>query len=194
MTQPKFDYLDRPPSTGYSLDTSPITDRLDKQLGILLDIRKELMKMNPSVLATTVVTDSMRSGQGDTLINDTNTHRIVFTVGGKPVQVYKCMIWGVITNSGIVRFSFVPMSGSGLGLQQGFTVQGNTTPPIFLDDITISELYFQGDSASNSFVVNGNTSVAASGATARGGIFVYGFTIPDFEMPTYSDYLQARER
>lgn len=155
-----FDYLESPPikqSTPqdglYSLQTE-----LAKYLK---DIRRESLKNNPDILATTLVAG------GKIIQNEDISTRIHFEVNGKQVRVYKVIFW---TDASVTA----RMSVTGMSVDNdGFLMNGNLQTL----EVPVDELYVITHG------VGGTTGVnipnGAEGTSAN--LFIYGFTIQDYD-------------
>lgn len=124
----------------------------------LEDIRRELMKQNPEVLAFTRV-----QGLNTIAISDTQSHRVFFEVGGKPVTIYA--LWAYSTFSGNCYLSINSMATGKDGLV--FASGDQVYLPLAVDSVSI--------------LSDGSAALPVNTAGASGGLFLYGFTIPDYD-------------
>ncbi len=135
-----------------------------EQSDLLADIALAMRKQTPDVLCTTVVKGT---SQVTNAITDLNCHEVMFELGGKPVEVYKILLYNTYTNP--MYWSILSMSkiNDGIPVTSGTSMEyGIPTHSIFMMIGTLS---------GTNCPVNGPT------ATNVGGIFVYGFTIPDYD-------------
>lgn len=137
-----------------------IANAVSAQYDVLLDIRRELMKQNPEVLAVTRV-----QGNNTIAAADTTDKRVFFEVGGKAVTIYA--LWAYSTYDGNVYLSINSMSKANDGLV--FAAGDQIYLPLAIDSVHILS------DGANALAVND-----PSNAT-HGGLFIYGFTIPDFD-------------
>lgn len=131
-------------------------------LAILRDIRRELIKQNPDVLASVVVQNAAAN-----VIGDTNNHRVYFQVSGKPVRIYKLVMFSSFDANVIVSVQPTANALDGIVLTNKNAVFELTVP---LDDVNVRLA-----SASNNCPVNGPAD------SAHGGLFIWGFTIADYD-------------
>ena len=127
---------------------------------IMSDIRREQMKNHPEVLATTVV-----QGINTIPASDTNSKRVRFEVGGKPVTIYS--LWAYSSFTGKVSISVNSMANINDG---HILVAGDQiTLTLAVDSISV--------------VSDGSHALAINGPSdpTNGGLFLYGFTIPDYD-------------
>ena len=137
---------------------------LVEQNDYLQDIALGIRKQTADVLCTTIVKGT---SQLSNAITDLNCHEVVFEIGGKPVEVYKILIYN--TYSQIMYFSVLSMSKINDGIPVIAGISMEFTVPVNSLYLMLSTL------SGTSCPVNGPT------ATNVGGIFVYGFTIPDYD-------------
>ncbi len=135
-----------------------IVDAIGAQMLVLADIRRELLKQNPDVLAITKV-------QGSNVIDDTNDHRVYFEVGGKPVTAYSILIYSTFTGTVALSPNSMSKQNDGILLAQGDV----TVLPIAVDSLHIMT------DGSNPCSVNDSSDAS------EGGFFIYAFTIADYE-------------
>ena len=140
-----------------------VNNAMQDQNTILIDIRNQLLKLNPPVLTKTIV---QNAGAQQTLITDTDQHEVFFEIGGKSVTVCKLKIWSTYTTT--VYYSFQRMSSPLDGIP---FVAGN----VLNDDIEAKSVYIWCPelAASNELPVNGNAT------TSYGAFSLYGWTTPD---------------
>lgn len=153
------DYLQVPPHQ-IERQTTPSDISFTTQLMLehyFKQMRDELCKQNPNVLAETVV-------QFDVIRTANYNYNVTFQVGGKPVTVYKTYIWSQSAKT--IRASIAQMSSA----SDGFTVSG--TPQLLHVPLTSINLTVTADSVLG---VNVGTS-----QNTDGSVFVYGFTIPNY--------------
>jgi len=155
-TNRTHDYLERPPMTPSPSDNSFMLSQLKS---VLDAIKLELLKDHPDVLCATKV-------DGGNLISDTLPHTVRFEVGGKPVTVHKTLLWNPTAK-------IVAASVTGLvTFADGFVIDAS---PITLS-IPIQELSIALVTGATQIAVNMPSNLATDGS-----IFIYGFTIPDYE-------------
>lgn len=135
----------------------------------LEEIRLELLKVNPDVLATVVV-----SGTNPIPLADTDFRRVRFEVGGKPVTIYRLVAYS--TFSGVAALSVTSMANINDGMVLG-------TGPITLA-MPLSEVYVSTDGTAA-------CPVNLPADLTNGAIVLLPFTIPVFEsrldrIPVYS--------
>jgi hypothetical protein len=137
-----------------------IVDALTKQAIIFEDIRRELMKLNPEVLAVTKV-----QGSNTIAANDSGDKRVYFEVGGKAVTVYRILIHSTYTST--IGISVNSMSKR----QDGMSIAANAIVQL---DIAVDSLHVSRVAATA-------LSINDPSDGTNGGLFIYGWTIPDFE-------------
>ena len=158
------DLLTANPAVAEGSTTAMQNSLLMEQSDYLADIALAMRKQTPDVLCSTVVKNT---SQVTNAITDLNCHEVLFEVGGKPVEVYKILIYNTYANP--MYWSIVSMSkiDDGIPVTSGTSMEyGIPTHSIYIMIKTLS---------GTSCPVNGPT------ATDVGGIFVYGFTIPDYD-------------
>lgn len=138
---------------------------MHQQTNYLAEIANYLRRQNADVLTSAVVRGASQLSNG---IADNKCHEIVFEVGGKPVEVYQVLIFS--TWDGTIAVSPLSMATIRDGIQLAATDVYNFNIP------TSSIWAMTADSVSVSvpLIVNGP-------AGAGGGLFVYGYTIPDWD-------------
>ncbi len=127
---------------------------------VMCDIRRELMKQNPEILAVTKV-----QGNNTIATADTSDHRVFFEVGGKPVTIYA--LWLYSSFQGNAYFSINSMSKGNDGLVVAAGDQ------IYLP-LAIDSLHVLTDGSSA-------CPINTPSDTSDGGLFIYGWTISDFD-------------
>lgn len=163
------DYLEQPVRPKQSTPEDGLYALEDRLVGYLKDIRHEMLKDHPSVLAT-VVADG-----NPVLISNGRATKLTFTVGGKPVMVHKLLIWR--SSNSEVYMSPHNMSN----LREGFivgTIDGSgVVSPIELN-ISVDEMYIWPVSTD----VTLNTPNPAIGNRQ---VSIYAWTIPNYERNDY---------
>lgn len=158
------DFLQRPPMAEKQM-TKDDYDFTSQEIlrGGLKKIYDELCMLNPSVLCESRV-------EGGNVITDTEPHLVRFIAGGKPVTVYKVILW---TQSGKeVNATFAGMAGA----NDGFTVPA-----------TMQELHIPISEMSIALSSAGTLGVnIPSNLSADYSVFIYGFTTPQYM--TEKDY------
>ena|SRR3990167_7741941 len=156
------DFLKADPTPDMSLDS--LASLLERQINYLRDIALSLSKMLPSVLCTSIVKST---SQVSNAIADLNSHEVMFQVGGKPVTIYKLFAFN--TYSTTMYLSMLSMSSikDGIPIAAG----GSFEYSIPTDSV---HLRLSALDASGTCPVNGPTDATI------GGIFVFGYTIPDY--------------
>ena len=152
--------LTEQPKPAPMADLTQVATALETHSSILEDIRRELMKQNPDVLALSKI-----QGSDTIAASDTHDYRVFFEVGGKPVTAYRLLVFS--TFSGTIAFSINSMSKINDGIPLG-------AGDMLSLDIAVDSIHLLSD-GSAACPFNGNSDAS------DGGIFVYGFTIPDFE-------------
>jgi hypothetical protein len=133
--------------------------QLEQSVRILTDIRRELLKLNPTVWA-----ELEASGSRIIPAGDTSSKKLTFQLGGKPVTIYRLLCYS--TFSGDVAISPASLSS----IMDGFSV---TAAPAVLS-VALHEIHVLSDGSAD-LPLNG-----PAGAT-DGGLYLYGFTIPIFD-------------
>src|ERR1035437_2226489 len=137
---------------------------LVEQSDYLQEIALGIRKQTADVLCTTVVKGT---SQLSNAITDLNCHEVAFEIGGKPVEVYKILIYNTYAQT--FYFSILSMSK----INDGIPVIAGASMELH---IPLNSLYLMLQTLSGTNCpVNGPT------ATDVGGIFVYGFSIPDYD-------------
>jgi hypothetical protein len=129
---------------------------------LLKDIRRELYKQNPDVLATVEVQNAYQNQ-----IADTNDHEVRFEVGGKPVPIYGLMAYSTYDVNVFVSIQKMSSTLDGIQLAaNNVLVLGN-----MIDTMHV----MLASKSGNGCYVNGPADAT------HGGVFLYGFTIPDYD-------------
>ncbi len=163
MTTGYRDFLDEANPIPASVEGSgmgvPLIDYNSKVLKLLTDIRLEMVKQSPSVLAFTRV-------QGDNTIKtgDISTHRVFFEVGGKPVTIYQLLAYSTFKHQ-------VAISVEGMNSVQDGIIFGSGD--VIVLPVAADGLYVVTDGIADCPI--------NQPSIATGGFFMYGFTIPDYE-------------
>lgn len=138
-----------------------------QQNDLLQDIAQYLRKQVADVLCTVVVE---RSGQqGTQSIQDALTHKVWFEVGGKPVPIYSLLAFSTWT--GTVNFSILSMGNANDGI------------PMIAGDVINLNVPIDGGVFVRSATASSGTPLIVNGPAdpANGGLFLYGFTTPDWD-------------
>lgn len=151
------DFLEAPKAFPIPGLVSAFEKGFSQQALLLEDIRRELMKTHPDVLAITRL-------QGTNVPNgDDTSKRVFFELGGKPVTVHRILAW---TNGNTpVSLSINSMLSVDDGIVVGIT-------PLVLD-ISVDSLWIITDGSDDLFVNQPNA--------AEDTVWIYGFTIPDYD-------------
>lgn len=160
------DFLKADPTNPGSLSDSEKAALANmQQTNYLADIAKYLHRQNPDVLATAVVKGASQVSNG---IQDSNSHEVVFEVGGKPVPIYSLLIYSTWTGTLSVSVLSLSKLNDGIPFIAGdaFTLQVPTNS-IFVIAPTAT--------IAAPLIVNGPAS------PTLGGLFLYGYTISDFD-------------
>jgi hypothetical protein len=156
------DFLEAP-------DTVPtekgIVEHLAAHTNYLQDIANYTKRQVADVLAVPVVRGV--SQQGAQTITDTNSHEVKFEVGGKPVEIFKLLIFSTYT--GNAAMSPVGMSK----LADGIRFIANDVREFNFPTHSVFLMCDLGGAVN--LVVNGPA------LSPGGGIFLYGYTIPDWD-------------
>ena len=157
------DFLKADPTPDMSLDS--LASLLTRQNDVLADIVRELRKQNANILASAVVRSTSQLSNS---ITDAYSHEVSFEVGGKPVPIYRLMAYS--TYDGVVALSFLSMSKVNDGIPM---IAGNVLDMQY----ETNSVYLQCATATliAPVIVNGPSD------TTVGGMFLYGFTIPDYD-------------
>ncbi len=143
---------------------SELTRLLAEQSDFLQDIAHELRKQNADVLCTAVVKGT---SQLSNAITDTNSHEVVFQVGGKPVEVYKIFAYNTYINTAYLSVLSLASVNDGIPIATGGSF--DFIIPTYSVFVMLSAL------AAGTCPVNGPTN------SEVGGLFLYGYTIPDYD-------------
>jgi hypothetical protein len=148
---------------------------LIEQSDYLQQIALELRKLNADVLCSAVV---LGTSQLSNAITDTNVHEVSFEVGGKPVSIYKLLAFSTYKSDAAalpIILSVLSLASGGL---DGFYVPAvsGTVQPLQMP-ISVRSVWVQIPtlSAANTCAVNGPAD------STHGGLYLYGFTIPDYD-------------
>lgn len=146
---------------GTIVDSEPsegpiISGLFSDNLVLLREIRNELRKSHPSVLVTARLEDGAPS------ITDTNAHRILFTVAGMEVPIYKLIITKGDYNPA-VKMSFRPFQA---GVSDGITVSAG----VMEFSGCFDTLYVRANA-----LTNGQLRIN-DGDGVNGGLSIYAFT------------------
>ena len=160
------DFLAFNPPTGYdqgpsASELAALAQVMDSQYQVLLDIRRELCKQNPDVLADSVISNA---GINQTTLTDTLQHEVFFNVGGRSAVVHKLRIWSTYAQP--VYFSWQRMAVP----QDGIPF---TNGSVLLEAISIRTAYIWCPTLSG-----GALNINGSGTIADGTFNLYGWTIP----------------
>lgn len=156
------DFLNEAPHV--NVDYDPLRDvnkTLVSQGSLLTSILNELRKDHPEVLAY-----AQSQFNNQILAGDTGDKRVFFEIGGKPVTIHKLMVFS--TYDGDCYFSVQDMGGNaknGIHITAGFN-------QVFLIDV--DSVHIKSDGAQALYINQSNST--------HGGLFLYGFTIPDFDL------------
>lgn len=134
------------------------------QMDTLSRILRELQRQNPSVKATTIVSNAHQNE-----ITDTLDHEITFEVGGSRGPVYRVIVFSSYDQ--IVLFNDEPIGNVNDGLRFAATNMA-----IFPYSGGVMNVHVRAAALSaSSLFINGPSDVA------HGGFFVYGWTIPIYD-------------
>lgn len=138
---------------------------LIEQADYLQEIAMYLRRQNADVLASADVNGTSALANA---ITDPYSHEVVFTVGGKPVDIYSLLVFSTWT--GIVSMSVQGLSKPNDGIQ---FVAGD----VYNFNIPTHSVFVMSATAAiaTPLIING-----PSDATI-GGFFLYGYTIPDWD-------------
>lgn len=164
------DFLDAGTVKASGSTNDLLNQLLAEQSDYLALIAQHMRESQADVLTQVVVERTSQIGLGTVTPNtivDLFPHEVRFQLAGKPVLVYKTLIWSTYTKT--IGVSVVRTSSSLDGMQ--FT---STTPPLILD-IPVNELYVHAAALT---VAN---TLSVNGGSADGGLYIYGFTIPDYD-------------
>jgi hypothetical protein len=160
------DFLGSKPAEPTGSNPDQLLRLMSQQSNYLDEISVYLRRQNADVLCSAVVRGT---SQLSNTITDNKCHEIVFEVGGKPVEVYKLLIFSTL--DGVIAVSPLSMAT----IRDGIQLPLNTGVPLVLE-IGLHSLWVitAVDLSANPLVVNGP-------AGTPGGLFVYGFTAPDWD-------------
>ena len=158
------DFLNAGPSVVTGSTNEFLTKLMAEQSDYLADIALYLRRQNADVLASAVVKGT---SQLTNAITDLNSHEVVFQVSGKPVEVYKILVYNTYVNT--VYLSVLSMAN----LYDGIPVVAGAS---FDFSIPTNSVYLRlAAIAGASCPINGPADIV------NGGFFVYGFTTSDFD-------------
>lgn len=164
------DFLEAPDSPPGAPNLLELAGLVNAQIDFLADIRRELMKQHPDVLCTTRV-------DGGNLIQAANTsYRVYFEIGGKPVPVYRTLVYSTIPDVGgaaqaAISVNSMSYMDDGIPLHEIVGEHG-----WFQTDVVVDSLYIMLASVGPpTFTVNGPA------VQNSGSLYIYGWTIPDYE-------------
>ncbi len=162
------DILEAPAVVGS--DMGELARLLGLQNDYLQDIAIYLRRQNADVLCSTVVKGT---SQLTNAIGDTNSHEVVFEVGGKPAEIYHLIAfstWGHTVGLSVLSMANI---NDGIPLAYG---------DVYDLSVPTNSVYIMAPSATlvAPLIVNGPTNPAA-GEESAGGLFLYGYTIPDWD-------------
>lgn len=156
------DFLVEPeePKVEGSGDLHPLAEGIAAQAEILSSIHRELLKQNPNVLAVTRV-----QGSSPILAPDVNDHRVFFEVGGKAVEVYSLVIYSTFSGSLAVSPNSMSKLNDGMILSAG---------DVLVLPITVDSMHVLTDGTADCPINNPSDDT-------DGALFIYGWTISEFE-------------
>jgi len=151
------DFLEEPQAHPIPGLAEALTNGFNAQVEVLADIRRELMKSHPDVLAISRL-------QGSKIENGNNSsHKVYFELGGKPVTVYQIIAW---TNDNTpVALSVNSMRAKDDGITLG------TTPLVL--NIAVDSVDIITDGSDDLFLNQPDAT--------EDTVWIYGFTIPDYD-------------
>lgn len=163
------DLLEAPSVVGSS--NAELLRLMAQQNDFLQNIAFEIRKQNPDVLCTAVVKGTGQN-KNQNVIVDTRSHEVFFEVGGKPVEIYHLIAFS--TYSTEVAFSIQSMSSfhDGIPLSAG---------DVYDLSVAVKSVYVMSPSSTDSTTPCPVNGPAENGESLVGGIFLYGFTIPDYD-------------
>ena len=158
------DFLDQPQAVEAPRNADATTQAISAMGLVLADIRRELMKQNPEVLATTRV-----QGNNKIATSDTDNHKVYFEVGGKTITAYLLLIYS--TFSGNVAVSVNGMANQNDGIV--FAAGDLIVLPISVDSVYV--------------MTDGSADCPINGPADKvdGGLTINAFTIPDYDRQRY---------
>ena len=163
------DFLEKSPGVVGS-STEELTALLREQTNYMADIALYLRQLNADVLASAIVKNTNQFTNG---IIDNNNHEVVFQVGGKPVEIHRLLAF----NTFFASDAPLPVSLSVLSMNNIKDGVPVTTTPFMWEIHTHSVHVITNyvDIATVPLVVNGPADAT------HGGLYLYGFTIPDWD-------------
>lgn len=169
MTIGQRDFLEKSPGVVGS-SAEELAQLLREQNDYMQDIALYLRQLNADVLASAILKNS---NQFNNALTDTNDHEVVFQVGGKPVEIHKLLAFSTCTTGAAV----IPVSLSLLSMNHVLDGIPLTTAPLWLDIHTHS-VHVRTNDAN---IATDNLKLNGPADATHGGIYLYGFTIPDWD-------------
>ena len=158
------DLLNASPATPVAGSNAELAALMAEQADYLADIALGIRKLNPDVLCSAVVKGT---SQVTNAITDLNCHEVMFELGGKPVEVYKIFAFNTYANTMYMNVLSMSSIKDGIPIATGGSLEFGI--PVNSFYLMLSAL------TAGSCPVNGPTT------SDVGGIFIYGFTIPDYD-------------
>ena len=165
------EFLSESPAVPQGGSTAEQLQLMLEQADHLADIAQYLRRLTADVLCSAVV---KHTSQLTNAITDTKSHEIVFELGGKPVEIYQLLTFSTLT-SGDADLPIYMTILSMANAKDGFKVPSGVVPPLMIPLKTHSVYVTVPTLANNECIVNGPAD------STYGGLFVYGFTIPDYD-------------
>jgi len=156
------DFLNAQPA-GPLVDETASDAALRQQYEALKVIRREIRKQTPDVLTSVVVGNTDHNAIADQL-----PRQVWFEISGKPVPIYK-LFMATSLSTFCINLQNPPATPS-----DGFRLATNT---LYTFDVEISTLYIRC-TVNTANVVNGPQ-------PSTGGLFLWGFTVPDPDAPDW---------
>jgi hypothetical protein len=157
------DFLEASPNAVGS-NQDELARLMAEQVDYLADIALAMKRLTADVLTFAVVKGT---SQLNNAIVDTGSHQVRFELAGKPVSIYKLLVFSTYDQTITLSFENQPSPKDGMV----FTA---STPPLYLP-LTLETLYIQATALSASLLpINGPVDLT------HGGFYIYGFTIPDY--------------
>lgn len=143
----------------------PLAALMAEQNDVLQDIAAYLRRRVPDVLCTAV---ARGTGSNNSIVTP-NATQVLFEVGGKPVPIFRLLAFSTWT--GVLVLSILSMANA----KDGIPMVAGT--PIVLDIPIDGGVWVSSATASfaQPLIVNGPAD------PTNGGVFLYGFTIPDYD-------------
>ncbi len=141
-----------------------------QQVDHLAEIAMYLRRQNADVLASAVVKGT---SQLSNAISDTKSHEVMFEVGGKPVTIYRLLAfstWWTGAAARTIGLSVLSLSKVGDGYPLITNGLLNLTIPLSSVHVMSADA-----TIANPLIVNGPADATL------GGLFIYGFTVPDWD-------------